>query len=131
MGVTLLHLGIEPECKDAADYHGQNFTYLITVNVINDDERRIRAYSAGYPRSAHKKQSLKEYERKKRTREILSLNEFVMCDIAYEPNWMFVPAFKCIVGDGLVLHPLKTLFNTVLAKPHVGCDHDMGWWKGW
>ncbi len=50
---TLLRLGIQPECDDAADYHGRKFTYSLTINVINDDERRIRAYSAGYPGSTH------------------------------------------------------------------------------
>jgi hypothetical protein len=37
----LLRLGIEPEYDDAADYHGRKFTYSLTVNVINDDERGI------------------------------------------------------------------------------------------
>jgi len=36
---TLLRLRIEPECDDAANYHGRFCTYSITVNVINDDER--------------------------------------------------------------------------------------------
>eukprot|EP00804_Cyclotella_cryptica_P026919 CCRYP_014745-RA/>CCRYP_014745-RA protein AED:0.31 eAED:0.52 QI:0/0/0/1/0/0/2/0/120 len=53
-----------------------------------------------------------------------------MCDTAYEPSWFCVPAFKCVVGDGLHLHPHKTLFNTVLAKPRVVCEHTMGLWKG-
>ena len=39
MGDALLHLGIEPECDDAADYHARKFTYSITVNVINDNKR--------------------------------------------------------------------------------------------
>lgn len=37
---TSLH-GIEPECDDAADYHGRKFALSITVNAANDDERRI------------------------------------------------------------------------------------------
>ena len=41
MDVTLLCLGIEPECDDAADYHRRKFTYSITVNVINNDKRQI------------------------------------------------------------------------------------------
>jgi hypothetical protein len=49
----LLCFGIEPECDDVADYHGRKFTYSITVNVINDNEQRIRAYCAGYPGSTH------------------------------------------------------------------------------
>jgi hypothetical protein len=55
-----------------------------------------------------------------------SMNEFVMCDTAYEPSWICVSAFKCVVGNGLVLEPNKTLLNTVLAKPRVGCEHTMG-----
>jgi len=38
---TLLRRGIEPECDDAADYHGRKFAYSIMVDVVNDDERRI------------------------------------------------------------------------------------------
>ena len=41
-----------------------------------------------------------------------------------------MPAFKCVVGDGLQLHPHKTLFNNVLAKPRVVCEHTMRLWKG-
>eukprot|EP00804_Cyclotella_cryptica_P029958 CCRYP_013419-RB/>CCRYP_013419-RB protein AED:0.20 eAED:0.10 QI:0/0/0/1/0/0/2/0/363 len=55
-----------------------------------------------------------------------------MCEKARDriPSWFCVPAFKCVVGDGLHLHPHKTLFNTVLAKPRVVCEHTMGLWKG-
>jgi hypothetical protein len=58
-----------------------------------------------------------------------SKNEFIMCDTAYEPAWFCVPAFKCLVGDGLQLHTHNTLFNTVLAK-RVVCEHTMRLWKG-
>jgi hypothetical protein len=53
MDGTLLPLGIEPSCDDAADYHGRKFPYSLTVLVINDDKRKIRAYLAGYPGSTH------------------------------------------------------------------------------
>jgi hypothetical protein len=38
---TLLHLGIEQECDDVADFHSNKCTYSLTVNFINDDERHI------------------------------------------------------------------------------------------
>jgi hypothetical protein len=130
MDGTLLRLGTEPQCDDAADYHGRKFTYSITVNVINDDEKRIRGYSAGYPGSAHDNRVWKNMKQHRDPEEYFSANEFIMCDTAYEPSWFCVPAFKCASGDGLVLDPNKALFNTVLAKPRVGCEHTMGLWKG-
>ena len=57
-------------------------------------------------------------------------NEFIMCDTAYKPSWFYVPAYKYATGDGLLLHPDKSLLNTVLAKPRVKCKHTMGLWKG-
>ena len=59
-----------------------------------------------------------------------SENEFIMCDTAYEPSWFCVPAYKCATGDGLLIHPDKSVLNTVLAKPRVKCEHTMGLWKG-
>jgi hypothetical protein len=35
---TLLCLGIKPGRNDVTDHHEGRFTYLITVNVINDEE---------------------------------------------------------------------------------------------
>ena len=48
MDDTLLELGITPRCDDKADYSGRKFRYSLTVNVINDDKRRIRGYLSGY-----------------------------------------------------------------------------------
>lgn len=53
MDGTLLPLGIAPISDDSADYHGHKFPYALTVLVINDDKRRIRAYLSGYPGSTH------------------------------------------------------------------------------
>eukprot|EP00804_Cyclotella_cryptica_P018902 CCRYP_006432-RA/>CCRYP_006432-RA protein AED:0.22 eAED:0.22 QI:0/-1/0/1/-1/1/1/0/257 len=53
MDGTLLPLGIAPSCSDAADYSGRKFPYSLTVCVINDDKRKIRAYLSGFPGSTH------------------------------------------------------------------------------
>ena len=128
---TLLRLGIEPECDDAAHYHGRKFTYSITVNVINDNEQRIRAYHVGHPGSTHDKRVWRNMKQHRDLESYFSENKFIMCDTAYKPSWFCAPALKCVVGDGLQRHPHKTLFNTVLAKPWVVCEHTMGLWKGW
>jgi hypothetical protein len=50
---NLLRLSLKPESEDAADYHGRKFLYSLTVNVLNDDQKRIKAYLAGFPWSTH------------------------------------------------------------------------------
>ncbi len=56
MDGTLIPLGIAPSCSDAADYSGKKLTYSLTVCVINDDKRKIRAYLSGFPGSTHDNQ---------------------------------------------------------------------------
>jgi len=41
MDGTLLVIGLTPQCTDKADYSGRKFKFSLTVNVINDDNRRI------------------------------------------------------------------------------------------
>jgi hypothetical protein len=53
MDGMLLHLSLTPESQDASDYHGRKFLHSLTVNVLNDDRMKIRAYLAGFPVSAH------------------------------------------------------------------------------
>lgn len=36
----------KPECDYAADCHGQKFTYSISVNVMNDDEKHILQHNS-------------------------------------------------------------------------------------
>jgi hypothetical protein len=56
--------------------------------------------------------------------------EYIISDTAYKPLPFCVPAFKCVSGEGLVMHPDKILFNTILSKPRVEAEHIMGLWKG-
>jgi len=53
MDGTLLPLGSAPSCSDAAGYSGRKFPYSLTVCVINDDKRNIRAYLSDFPGSTH------------------------------------------------------------------------------
>ena len=73
---------------------------------------------------------MEEHETISGSRGFLSPLEYVICDTAYEPTSFCVPAFKCVSGNGLIMHPDKTIYNTILAKPRVWAEHTMGLWKG-
>jgi hypothetical protein len=119
MDGTLLRLAITPEYENSADYHGRKFTYSLTVNILNDDRRQIRAYLAGFPGSTHDNRDLKNMKQYQTPEELFSLLEYVMCDTAYKPTDFCVPAYKCVSVDVLLLHPDKTLFNTVSLNPPI------------
>ena len=41
---TLFPLTYAPQSKDAPDYHGRKHMYSLSVMIVNDDRRKIRAY---------------------------------------------------------------------------------------
>jgi hypothetical protein len=98
MDGTLLPLAIAPSCDDAADYSGRKFRYSLTVNIINDDHRKIRAYLAGFPGSAHNNRVWKHMKQHKQTSQFFSELEYLLCDTAYEPDSFCVSAYKCQSG---------------------------------
>jgi hypothetical protein len=124
MDGTLRPLGIAPSCGDAADYHGRKCAYSLTVNVINDDHRRIRAYLAGFPGSAHDNRVWKHMKQHQRSNQFL----YLLCDTAYEPDSFCVPAYEC--QTGYVQPKDEEQFNTCLARFRVITEHTMGLWKG-
>jgi hypothetical protein len=52
-GTLLLPLAFQPSTDDYADYKGSKMLYTLTMLVVNDDQRRIRYFSTGWPRSTH------------------------------------------------------------------------------
>jgi hypothetical protein len=128
MDGTLLPLAITPSCDDAADYNGRKFAYSLTVNVINDDKRRIRAYLAGFPGSTHDNRVWKHMQHYQRHGEYFDPEEYLLCDTAYEPSEFAIPAYKNQAG--YVQHPDEEQFNSCLASPRVITEHTMGLWKG-
>jgi hypothetical protein len=130
MDGTLLELGITPRCDDKADYSGRKFRYSLTVNVINDDKRRIRGYLAGYPGSTHDNRVWRNMRQCQRPGDFFSPGEFVVADTAYEPSNEVIPAFKSSPGMGLLQPTDKQTFNLCLASPRVTAEHTVGLWKG-
>ncbi len=128
MDGTLLPLAFEPSSDDAADYHGRKFPYSLTVLVINDDKRRIRAYLSGYPGSTHDNRLWRNMKPNHQADKYFSPQEYVLADTAFEPSDNCIPAYK---NDAAFhLDPDKVKFNTALSSPRVITEHTMGLWKG-
>lgn len=128
MDGTLLPLGIAPSSDDKADYHGRKFPYSLTVLVINDDKRIIRAYLSGYPGSTHDNRLWRNMTQNQRSENFFGESEYVMSDTAFEPSGICVPAYKC--EEGFLQDPDKEKFNRCLSSPRVITEHTMGLWKG-
>jgi hypothetical protein len=130
MDGTLLELGITPHCDDKADYSGRKFRYSSTVNVINNDKRRIRGYLSGYPGTTHDNRVWRNMVQCQRPSDFFSPDKYIVADTAYEPSNEVIPAFKSSPGMGLLHPPDKQMFNLCLASPRVTAEHTMGLWKG-
>ncbi len=128
MDGTLLPLAFQPASDDYADYHGRKFPYSLTVLVINDDRRRIRAYLSGYPGSTHDNRLWRNIRQNKNPAKYFSTQEYILCDTAFEPSDICVPAYK--TDAGFHQSPEKIKFNNALSRRRVITEHTMGLWKG-
>ncbi|KAL7520303.1 hypothetical protein ACHAWX_005032 [Stephanocyclus meneghinianus] len=128
MDGTLLPLGIAPSCSDAADYSGRKFPYSLTVCVINDDKRKIRAYLSGFPGSTHDNRVWRNMIQNQKAGDFFSPLQYVLCDTAFEPSDIAIAAYKCQAG--FVQDRDEQMFNTCMSSPRVITEHTMGIWKG-
>ena len=98
MDGTLAELSIQPQCDDSSDYSGRKYGYSLTIMVINDDERKIRAYYSGFPGCSHDNRIWKAMDQYQRPELYFSDIEYLLCDTAFEPSHHTVPAYKCQPG---------------------------------
>ena len=128
MDGTLVELAITPTSDDAADYNGRKYGYSLTIMVINDDRRKIRAYLSGFPGSTHDNRVWKAMDQCQNPEKYFSPLQYILTDTAFEPSNHAIPAYKS--QTGFVQEPNKELFNNALATPRVISEHVMGMWKG-
>ncbi|KAL7538614.1 hypothetical protein ACHAWF_010854 [Thalassiosira exigua] len=128
MDGTLAELGICPECTDSADYNGRKFGYSLTILVINDDQREIRAYLSGFPGSAHDNRVWKNMPQYQEPEKFFGPVEYITADTAFEPSVHCIPTYK--KQPGFVLAQCKEIFNTEMGSLRVITEHCMGLWKG-
>ena len=128
MDGTLAPLCIAPLCDDAADYSGRKFQYSLTIMVINDDKRRIRAYVSGFPGCTHDNRLWQHMDQCMTPEKFFSNVEYILGDTAFESSNHCISAYKA--GAGFIHERPQEIFNTSLASPRVISEHTMGLWKG-
>ena len=102
--------------------------YSLTVLVINDDKRKIRAYLSGYPGSTHDNRLWRNMKQNQKSEDYFLAFEYILGDTAFEPSIICIPAYRS--EDGYYRDPDKEKFNHVLSSPRVISEHTMGLWKG-
>jgi hypothetical protein len=125
---TLLPLAFRPSTDDYADYKGRKMLYSLTMLVVNDDERRIRYFNAGWPGSTHDDRVFRNSSLVQDLEVHFNCTEYIIGDSAYGPQNFMVPVFKKPVGAPMP--PDNEAFNTQLAKPRVSSEHTIGMLKG-
>jgi hypothetical protein len=125
---TLLPLAFRPATDDYADYKGRKMLYTLTMLVVNDDERRIRYFNAGWPGSTHDDRVFRNSRLVQDLASHFNETEYIIGDSAYGPQNFMVSVFKKPVGAPMP--PDNEAFNTQLAKPRVSSEHTIGMLKG-
>ena len=125
---TLLPLAFWPSTDDYADYKGRKMHYTLTMLVINDDQRRIRYFNAGWPGSTHDDRVFRNSSIIQDLDTHFLPNEYIIGDSAYGPQNFMVSTFKKPVGGPM--SPDNEVFNNKLAKPRVSSEHTIGILKG-
>jgi hypothetical protein len=125
---TLLPLAFRPSTDDYADYKGRKMLYTLTMLVVNDDQRRIRYFNAGWPGSTHDDRVFRNSKIVQDLDDHFLETEYIIGDSAYGPQNFMVSVFKKPVGSPM--QPDNEVFNMKLAKPRVSSEHTIGILKG-
>lgn len=128
MDGTLLELAFCPHADDYSDYHGRKYFYSLTVLVINNDNKEIIFYNAGFPGSAHDNRVWENTPICQQPKKYFSPTEYILADTAFTPSNHCVPSYKCVTGTRLPED--EENFNDALSTPRVTSEHTIGIWKG-
>lgn len=127
MDGTSLPLAFDTSSDNAADYHGRRFPYSLTVSVINDDKQQIRAHLAGYPGSTHDNRLWLNMKQNNYSHKFFSTSECVLCDTAFEPRNICIPAYK--TDAAFYQSAEKVKFNKAMSPLCVITEHTKDLWK--
>ena len=117
-------LNMQPSREDAPDYSGRKFKYSLTCFIINDDKRRIRAYSAGWPGSVHDNWVYGNMRVNKKHGEYFSNREYFLSDSALENSARVVSSLEKLPGQHMPYDRLR--FNTKMARARILFEHTFG-----
>jgi DDE superfamily endonuclease len=121
---TLFPLTYEPRSKDAPDYHGRKFRYSLSVMIINDDKKRIRAYLSGFPGCAHDNRVYKAMDLAQNPQKYFGRFYYLVADSAFSNTSSVVSSFRKPAGASLTEEQEK--FNTILGSLRVRSEHTIG-----
>ena len=121
---TLFPLTYEPRSKDAPDYHGRKFRYSLSVMIINDDKKRIRAYLSGFPGCAHDNRVYKAMDLAQNPQKYFGRFYYLVADSAFSNTSSVVSSFRKPAGANLTEEQEK--FNTILGSLRVRSEHTIG-----
>ena len=125
---TLFPLAFKPRSHDAGDYHGRKYQYSITAFIMNDDNKRIRSYLAGWPGSGHDNCVFSRTTVCRNPDHHFSVGEYMIADSAVENTDFVVAAFKKPPLQQMPI--MNEKFNTKLASPRISAEHTIGILKG-
>ena len=113
---TLLPLTYAPRSIDAPDYSGRQYAYSITCMIVNDDQKRVRYFNAGFPGSAHDQHEYLHTKLHKSPTDYFgdNLDYFLVTDSAMKSSSTVIPCFKAPRGHELTSDQSK--FNNITRK---------------
>ena len=125
---TLFPLTYAPQSKDAPDYHGWKHMYSLLVMIVNDDQRKIRAYMSGHPGSCHDSQVYGAMPLATDPESFFSGQKyFLLGDSAFANSASIVTSFKTLRGHALT--PKQEAFNMEVGNLRVTSEHTIGMLK--
>ena len=125
---TLSPLEYAPQSSDSGDYSGRKYKYSITCFIMNDDQKRIRSYLAGWPGSVHDNRVFKKTDVFQHPETYYSPGQYMLTDSAVDNSDYLIAAFK---KPRLQVMPvMNKQFNTKLARVRISSEHTIGILKG-
>lgn len=122
MDGTLVDLVFQPQCADAADYHGRKGHWTITILIVGDDDGKVRYYLAGFPGCSHDNRVWKWSKLYQMRNMFFSPTQYLIADTAFESSEVCVSAYKLVVQND----PDNQLLNDVISVPRVRSEHVNG-----
>jgi hypothetical protein len=122
---TLFPLAFRPMRADASDFHRRKHLYsLSTLLIVNDDQKRIRYFNAGWVGCTHDDRILSNSLLSHNCSLMFCPMQYLIGDCAFAARWWVVPCFK--EPPGCVLPREKEIFNKTIARPQVTSEHVNG-----
>ena len=116
------------QSSDSGDYSGRKYKYSITCFIMNDDQKRIRSYLAGWPGSVHDNRVFKKTDVFKHPETYFSPGQYMLTDSAVDNSDYLISAFR---KPRLQVMPvMNKQFNTKLARVRISSEHTIGILKG-